>query len=89
MPGTPNGADASGFDLEEAWSEVRKTPFAEGIELGVDLPSFEHWWKCKVGISDPGIPVLPESMVQHIAVRKFPTEVSTMCHGQSLLHLYR
>eukprot|EP01043_Picozoa_sp_COSAG02_P044610 COSAG02_NODE_4001_length_5930_cov_20.519122_7_plen_341_part_00 len=75
ISGTSNGAAASAFNLEEAWDEVRKTPFAEGIDLGVDLPSFEHWWKGKVGISDPGIPVLPESMVQHIAVRKFPTEV--------------
>ena len=74
------GAVSSAFDLEVAWSEIRKTPFAEGTDLGVDLPSFEHWWKAKVGINDPGIPVLPESMVQHIAVSAHLTRAS-------LLHL--
>ena len=74
------GAVSSAFDLEVAWSEIRKTPFAEGTDVGVDLPSFEHWWKAKVGINDPGIPVLPESMVQHIAVSAHLTK-------PSLLHL--
>ena len=54
------------FDLDLAWSEIRKVPFSEGEEFGVNFTGFESWWKSKAGFTDPDIPVLPEFMVAKI-----------------------
>eukprot|EP01048_Picozoa_sp_COSAG05_P011647 COSAG05_NODE_1112_length_5856_cov_11.397082_2_plen_976_part_00 len=57
-----------GFDLEEAWGEIRKVPFIDdGIQqFGVNFTGFESWWKAKAGFTDPDLPVLPEFMVLKI-----------------------
>ena len=65
----PDSADKPRFDLEEAWAQIRKVPFAEGKKLGVNFAGFEAWWKAQSGATDPDIPVLPEYMVMKIDER--------------------
>eukprot|EP01048_Picozoa_sp_COSAG05_P028779 COSAG05_NODE_9116_length_646_cov_1.197441_3_plen_111_part_01 len=59
----PTEPTAHTFNLDAAWENIRKVPFREGKEMGVSFPGFEAWWKDRVGIDDPDIPVLPEFMV--------------------------
>lgn len=35
---------APDFDLEQAWAEIRKVPYSEGKQLGVNFAGFEAWW---------------------------------------------
>ena len=65
-PNDPDSDSKARFDLEEAWLEIRKVPFAEGKKLGVNFAGFEAWWKAKSGATEPDIPVLPEFMVLKI-----------------------
>ena len=65
-PLDPDSDSKARFNLEEAWSEIRKVPFAEGKKLGVNFAGFEAWWKGKSGATEPDIPVLPEFMVLKI-----------------------
>eukprot|EP01043_Picozoa_sp_COSAG02_P010048 COSAG02_NODE_347_length_24085_cov_23.240724_12_plen_981_part_00 len=65
-PNDPDSDNKDRFNLEEAWHEIRKVPFAEGTKLGVNFAGFEAWWKAKSGATEPDIPVLPEFMVLKI-----------------------
>ena len=41
------------FNVEEAWAEIRKVPFREGLEMGVNFAGFEAWY------SNPRPPLPP------------------------------
>lgn len=53
------------FDLEKDWGECRTQKFAD-LEPQLTYPDFEAWWKTRLGIEDPDIPVLPEFMVSQV-----------------------
>eukprot|EP01043_Picozoa_sp_COSAG02_P010971 COSAG02_NODE_397_length_23124_cov_439.255635_13_plen_965_part_00 len=65
-PNDPDSDSKERFNLEQAWKEIRKVPFAEGTKVGVNFAGFEAWWKAKSGATEPDIPVLPEFMVLKI-----------------------
>jgi CRP-like cAMP-binding protein/Ca2+-binding EF-hand superfamily protein len=56
----------SPIDADAAWEVIKKVAYDDG-EVGINFNSFESWWKEKVGINDPDLPVLPEFMVTRIA----------------------
>ena len=50
------------FDLESDWNLCTKG----GGLLEVSYPAFENWWKERLGVEIPDIPVLPEFMVETV-----------------------
>ena len=52
------------FNLETDWAKCKKTKdLHDSSEDEVNYSSFEAWWRERLGISAPMLPVLPEHMV--------------------------
>jgi len=73
------GSNQLHVDAEEAWDDCSKVPLratdvrgldrsssVQGVQrmLGVNFAGFEAYWKNKMNIAEPDIPVLPEFMVR-------------------------
>lgn len=56
------------FDLDSDWKRCKtnKALGDKSEELVLKFGGFEAWWKERLGIDEPDIPVLPEYMVQKI-----------------------
>lgn len=73
------------FDREEDWQSCRKTRAGTFPDYTYELnyAAFESWYKERLGIDDPNIPVLPEFMVQKIEEAAFYGQVRKKWVGQT------
>lgn len=73
------------FDREEDWQSCRKTRTGTfpNFTYELDYASFEAWYKERLGIDDPNIPVLPEFMVQKIEEAAFYGQSRNKWTGQT------
>jgi Ca2+-binding EF-hand superfamily protein len=56
------------FNVEKDWAMCKKTTarVSDGSEPEVNYSSFEKWWRERLGISAPLLPVLPEHIVGQV-----------------------